>query len=218
MRAWGTALLRETTPAVAGAFSLASTVLTFVPNLGLYRFRWVPLICLIGAFAWANFQAFEKQHAEIEQLQTRVAELQVRRAQLIIDQRGRSTFIVARERAESTVFDRIYVLLDLVIENRGSRTSNVNSFELSILGQSFSGLQPSYPRTVFGRRSTYAFSGTGPGADGHITIEAERMSDRIKLGFFVLPCVPTASQIDCTLTITDSEGSAASSVFHLSEG
>lgn len=225
MRTWGKALLRETMPAAIGVFSLASTVITFLPRLGLYSIRWVPLICLIGAFAWANLRVFKKQQLTIEDLQSRLAALGARRAQLIIHPRGPSTYIVVKEPALAAP-NKIYVELDLVIENKGNRTSNVNNFGLEIKGtdKHFPELRPSYPQDVSGRRSVYLLSGQGLGIDGHITVEAEKMSSRGKLGFFVTfvpegdrKSVQAFAAIDCILTIADTEGVTASHNFRLEE-
>jgi hypothetical protein len=119
------------------------------------------------------------------------------------------------------VADRIYVELDLAIENRGNRASNVNRFELYIRGMDkhFSGLQPAYPTHVYGK-SVYGLSGTGLGMDGHITVDAEKMTSGGKLAFFV-PFVPAGGQssdvINCMLAITDTEGVTASHDFQLKE-
>jgi hypothetical protein len=207
-----------------GAFSLASTVLTFFPSLGLHRFRWVALVCLIGAFAWANLRVFQKQQGLVQDLQSRLAPEPARRAQLVLGPRGGSTYIVVWDPAGKP--KQIYVELNLAIENKGNRTSNVVGFQLHIIGTDhpFSGLEPSYRTNIQGIKSAYGLSGTGLGMAGHITIPAEQIANG-NLAFYV-PFVPEGvlgdlrkpfDPIDCKLTVTDTEGVTAAHDFHLAE-
>jgi hypothetical protein len=227
MRAWGAALWRESWPAFIGAFSLASTVLTFFPNLGLYRFRWVSLVCLIGAFAWANLRVFTKQQTLIQDLQSRVVDSAsgVRRAQLFVHHRDYARYIVVVP-SSGGVASQIYIELGLALENKGNRTSNIIRFDVHIRGalSSFQNLKPEYPKSVQGRTSVQSLSGTGLGMEGHITIPQEEMISG-RIAFFV-PFIPsrgftgsgrTFDPIECTLTVTDTEGVTASRHFRVTE-
>jgi hypothetical protein len=113
MWAWLSAIRRETTPAIVGTFSLASTILTFLPALGLHRYRWISLTCLIVAFTWANVQVFKKQQATIDDLQSRLQASEEHRARLVIHPRGPARYFLARAHPNSG-FDRIYIQIGLV--------------------------------------------------------------------------------------------------------
>lgn len=147
------------------------------------------------------------------------ATVELKRAQLVIYPSGHSTYIAAGT--------RIYAEFNLAIENKGSRTSNVNRFHISMpkAQTEFSDLEPTYPKAVQGRRAVYAMPGPGFAEDGHITIPSETMTGRGKLAFFVAFAPPTASTsnpqqlepIDCVLTISDTAGATASHEFRLDE-
>jgi hypothetical protein len=159
--------------------------------------------------------------ALVEQLNDKTVEgkVELRRAELVLHSRGDSTYI-----ALGRVPKEIYIELDLAIENKGNRTSNVVGFRLDAAGTHFSELKPAYPRSIQGRRTGWGLAGTGLAMDGHITVEAEKMVSG-KLAFFV-PFVPTGNYGDLyssldsfhgTLTITDTEGVSASHDFIVAE-
>lgn len=224
MRDWIAALRRETAPSLVGVFSLASTIITFFPSLGFYRFRWIALVCLACAFGWANFRVYTKQRNTINNLQQRIAESGQKRANLSIRSNGDSTFIPIGHASVTDISRRIYVELNSIIENKGSRASNVVKFDFYAAGSIHPDLKPTYPRDVQGRRCNWGLAGTGLGANGHITIEAEKVVSG-NIGFFV-SFTPKGDFANLstslepfvgTLVITDTEGVSASLDFHLTE-
>lgn len=218
---WLSALLSETVPACVALLSFASTVLTYFPALGIYRYRWIPIICLIFAFGWANFRVYKKLRNETAKLQAETQESRKRKAELILRPRGKSWFIMVRKTPQfSDPCSSVYLDLDCDIENKGNRISNIDQFEIQIDGfaQPFTGLKPEYPNTIFARNSVHPRPGTGLGKDGYFAVGAEAMIPA-KLGF-LLPYLPPgyaatgANQqlgpLYCTLKITDTQGASAS--------
>ena len=157
----------------------------------------------------------EKNATLSSNLQSQATSLGVKRAELVLHPRGGSTYIVLQPTPQTTAPNRIYVELNLAIENKGNRTSNVVSFSFDAARTGFTEFTPNYPTNIQGRRSSWTLPGTGLGIGGHITVEVDGMVSG-QLGFFI-SFVPMGDSFDGTLTVTDTEGNSASRDFYLTE-
>lgn len=73
LRDWFRALFKETPPArLVIVFGTASTVLTFLPGLASGRLRLLAFVCLVPAFAWANFRVYRKMWDRARVLKSRL--------------------------------------------------------------------------------------------------------------------------------------------------
>jgi hypothetical protein len=217
--AWLKALKEETGPALLGAFSLASTVLTFVPSIGLGHLRSISITCLVGTFIWANVRVFGKQRAAIRELQASLASVQARRARLVIHEGERSRYIAIRKSDQDREAIATYFEFQMAIENKGGRNSTINRYDLEIreMGK-YENLKPRAGGVVMGVRADHAQSQPFLMSADYIGVEQEKMTPR---GF--LPLLVTApppkqrGPLHCTLTISDTEGNSALHEFILHE-
>jgi hypothetical protein len=217
---WLTAIRRETLPALLAAFSLASTILTFIPQLGISAsIRSISIACLVAGFVWANMRVYAKQ-------QKRIADFSVsalapaHRAKLVIHEAERSKYIALRKADHSTEAVGVYIEFHMAVENKGQRHSSINRYDVSIREMgSFENLRPeSNPNAMIpGIHANYTASQPYLMTDAYIRVEAEKMSQTGYLPFRIASPPPISGPLHCTLILTDTEGESTSHEFILPE-
>jgi hypothetical protein len=219
MAEWLRELRRHTFLATITVFSLASTILTFVPVLGLGQLRLVALVSLIVSFAWANYLVYRKQAKEILELRDSQTSNSEKRARLVIHQRDGSRWIAAKASQGATKFDATYVEFWLAVENKGSRHSTITrcGVDIPALSACFEDAKPFHMSSVLGRKSNYGIWQQGNlMANGQLVVDAEKMSSPGNLPFRLsVEPPPIGIELECILTLYDTEGRFASHTFQI---
>jgi hypothetical protein len=89
----------------------------------------VSILCIIVAC----YQAWNEERQENDRLRARVAELEAFRSELLIYPGNLQEFYLAYDHGTDRPPTGIFLRLEVTIENRGPRNSNVRDFDLTVL-------------------------------------------------------------------------------------
>ncbi len=188
---------------------IVSAIGTYVPRITLPA--WVSPVILVAAVFFASYDVYRKQIRENEALKAKNTE---KRSQLVIYPHDGSKYFVLG--SEGT-----YVMLKMAIENKGNRNSTVNRYGISVRETSadHKDINPNPMTTFLGRDTTYSI-GNQPWlmSDSLVRVAAEGVASPGFLPFRLPDTIPgDCHQIQCELTIQDTEGNIASQVFSVLE-
>lgn len=226
---WLLSLWKETWAKWLFLLSLPSTAITYLPQLGLARFRAFPVLALIAGFAWANYEVYRKQSANISDLASRLDDRSVPHAQIVVRPIGQSLYTLAPSVPNIRQIERVFALLDVIVENQGSEASVIDKFTLRAEAlPAFIGPAPTV--MVPGRHTQHAIAPdrTNWLREGFLRVPAGD-ARRISLIFHsgVPPTDPRFTEdattrkypgLRATLTLADTKGIAASIDLSLEEG
>jgi hypothetical protein len=235
MKNWLEALFSETAFSVWWILSGLSTLSTFFFHGWADKARPALAVSAIVGFVWANFRVFQKQEALVLALRN-ASQLQETRAselRIAID-KGSRYILRPVPNVPNGDFNAMFLEFHLMIENRGSRNSIVDGFQIEVLelGRTFTRLAPQEGLTgIQGRHVMYAMNSQGIlSKTGLIKIEADSATDRgrlifhipINLGTFAecnLRMVePEFPPLHCRLTLTDTTQISATETFEMRAG
>lgn len=97
---WLLALWKETWANWLFLLSLLSTAITYLPWLGLARFRAFPVLALVVGFAWANYEVYRKQSVSISDLTSRLDDRRLPRALIAVRRAGQCLYTLAPQRVQ----------------------------------------------------------------------------------------------------------------------
>jgi hypothetical protein len=217
--AWGLVLL------LAG---FVSTAMTFVP-LYMPQFhlpRWIPIFIAIAAFLLAPFRLYRLQEKKIAEL---VSNRQPsRRAALVLKAEGAAFYIRMIDNHTNRNVTGLYVEPRVTLENKGTRNAVIESYDLHFPEipeiQAQSKVKP-HPLDNGFIPALNANHGVGGGSDyirSYIDVPAEKLIGPIRIPFVVLGPLPAPLyekdiNLQCLLTVRDTEGNTASASMLLSQ-
>ncbi len=115
----------------------------------------------------------------------------------------------------------MFIELHLAVENKGERNSIISrcDFYVQQTGQRYLDYKPTYKHAVQGRKAMYSLDPSRWLLHGDLTtVEAVNKIGPGILLFYVAETPPLdCLRIDCTLTLSDTEGNKVSHEFELAE-
>jgi hypothetical protein len=217
--AWGLVLL------LAGFTSTAMTfVALYEPEFHLPR--WIPIFIAITAFLLAPFRLYRLQEKKIAEL---VSNRQPsRRAALRVKAEGSGFYLRMIDNHTNRNVTGIYVEPRVTIENKGTRNAVIESYDLHFPEipeiQPQIGVKP-HPLDNGFIPALNANHGLGGGSEyirSYIDVPAERLVGPLRIPFVVSGSLPTPLygkdiNLQCRLTVRDTEGNTASALMFLSQ-
>jgi hypothetical protein len=219
---FGTALGRALF--IAGFISTAMTyVSVYVPQYHLPR--WILIAIAVAAFLFAPVRLYIEQEKRIAELDARVA--QPRRAQLILKAEGVGFYLRIVEAHTRTKPIALYLEPRISIENKGTRNSAIESFDLRFPDlpelQAQSNVRPQRFRESDFVPAMIANHSLGGGDDyvrGYFDVPAERLVGPLRIPFVIEGALPSqlyesGRNLNCELTVRDTEGNTATTLVPL---
>ena len=212
--AWGTVLL------IAAFISTAMTfVAIYLPEYHLPR--WILIAIAVAAFLFAPLRLYVQQEQRIAQLESCVES--PRRARLVLKSEGGFFIIMVDQYSQSERrVAGLYVELRMTVENKGQRTSTIESYDIRFPAtpeiRASEHVMPSPVTQVLGLNAKHMV-GTGDDyVGGYIEVLPERLIGPVRVPFTIsskLPDLKALTALKCELTVHDTEGNSASTLFFL---
>lgn len=166
----------------------------------------------------APFFAYRELAEKLARVQMGVGR---RRAELHIIPASGSRFILYPNRQDRAKLVGMFIALHLAVENKGERNSIISScdFYVQQTGQRYVNQKPTYKQGVQGRKVMHSFDPSRWLLRGDLTtVEAVNKIGPGILQFYVAE-IPSLDclRINCTLTLSDTEGNKVSHKFELAD-
>lgn len=210
--AWGVALL------LAGFISTGMTfVAIYVPQFHLPR--WILIAVAVAAFLLAPFRLYALQQKRIAGLEASAKP--ARKADLVLKSEGVGFYLRVVDDHTSRKVIALYLEPRVIIENKGIRNAVIESYDVRFPGlqeiPAQNNLKP-YPVEHTLLPALNANHGLGGGADyvrGYVDVPAEKLVGPLRIPFWIPGSIPAQlhekdRNLECLLTVRDTEGNTAS--------
>jgi hypothetical protein len=215
--AWGTAFL------IAGFISTIMTfVAIYVPEFHLPR--WIPIGIAVAAFLFAPLRLYVQMEKRLAALQSSIQP--PRKAELVLKPDGTGLYLRVVDDHTNRKVIALYLEPRVTVENKGIRNAVIESYDVSFPDLPEIPLQTNikpHPLENTFVPALNANHGLGGGNDyvrSYVDVPAEKLVGPLRIPFLIHGSIPPPlyekdRNLQCSLTVRDTEGNTASALVNL---